>query len=354
MTRTRAKIGFWAGDNNNFNFLEDIIEGLSDYYDVEKRTISSNKKELSRQLDSVDLAWIEWSSDIALKITKSMGGLRAPLVNRLHRYEAYTNYPAKIDYSRFRKLIFIAPGVRERFMTRYPSEYKSVDSVVIPNGVNLNKFNFEERNHTSKLILYAGRIHEIKNPSLMLQIMSALVEKDPEYKLIIIGNFRREVYEEYVFDQIHKLGLSGNVELVAHMPREGLVEYMQKADYFLISSIIEGVSQASLEAMACGCRPVISNYFRSECSYPNGSIYNTVEQAVSLIMNPTITRRDARDYVEKHYNLDDSLRSIKKILDEILESEPKSSGGGCNIFNEALKSIVSKSKNIFSKHLLID
>ncbi len=56
---------------------------------------------------------------------------------------------------------------------------------------------------------------------------------------------------------IHDLGLENQVRLLGRLPPEQVRDHLQQADVFLLSSLSEGISNAVLEAMACGL-PVVT------------------------------------------------------------------------------------------------
>jgi glycosyltransferase involved in cell wall biosynthesis len=147
--------------------------------------------------------------------------------------------------------------------------------------------------------------------------MAKLITVDPEYKLTIIGTFCDELYEEYYFDQVKKLKLENNIKFLGKMAQPQLVTYLQNTDFFIITSIIEGLSQASLEAMACGAIPVIADYFGAEEAYPKKYLYCTVDEAIDKILNPAGTRVDSRKIIDEKYLLSDNVNKVKELIGEI-------------------------------------
>ena len=56
---------------------------------------------------------------------------------------------------------------------------------------------------------------------------------------------------------IHDLGLQECVRLLGKLAPDEVLHRLQQADAFLLSSLSEGISNAALEAMACGV-PVVT------------------------------------------------------------------------------------------------
>ena len=69
--------------------------------------------------------------------------------------------------------------------------------VQIPNGINLKKFKFVER-EKGKNIAFVGNLSMKKNPVLLLRCFEALLAIDPDYRLFFAGTFHDPVLEQYM------------------------------------------------------------------------------------------------------------------------------------------------------------
>lgn len=312
----KKRLGFWAGDQNNFQFIDPLIEVLGSDYKVEKFYYAGDDEQLKREMETVDLCWFEWCGGPVIPASKFEK--TKPIINRAHRFELYLNEPKLVNWHNVDRTIFSSPSMILRFQEKFPAEYSIAAPELIPIGVDTDRFKFVDK-ETTKNIIYVGRIHPHKNPTLLLQIFAKLLQRDPEYTLTVIGGFSDELYEEYFNDQVKKLGLSKNLKHIGKLPQPEIVQHLQDADHFLITSIIEGLSQASLEAMACGARPVIDDYYGSEKAYPEKCIYKTVDEAVELICNPSMTRLESRQFIDNNYRLDDKAAQIRNIIKELLK-----------------------------------
>lgn len=312
----RKSIGFWAGDENNFQFVDGLIGSLSKKYRVQKFDYNGDVEKLKEEMKRVDLGWFEWGNGPIVPASNS--GINIPIINRMHRYELYGDSPRHISWPKVGLLIFSSPSMILKFKKKFVEEDKLVESELVPIGVDTTIFQYLDK-PISKEIVYVGRIHPHKNPALLLQIFAKIVKTDPSYTLKVIGGFCDELFEEYFFDQIEKLGIKDNIKFVGKLTHQEMVTHLQQSDFFLITSIIEGLSQASLEAMACGVRPVIFNYYGSEKGYPSQCIYSTVDEAVEMIISPTITRQESRDIIDKSYRLDDKEKRIIEIIEGLLK-----------------------------------
>lgn len=130
---------------------------------------------------------------------------------------------------------------------------------LIPNGVDTEFFcppSREQRSNkntvdSTKILLYVGRIAQEKGLDILLRAVS-LLPRSYELKLRVLGN--GPLWEEMQALVAH-LGISDQVEFLGEV--ENVREHLQSADMFVLPSRFEGLSNALLEAMACGL-PVVA------------------------------------------------------------------------------------------------
>jgi glycosyltransferase involved in cell wall biosynthesis len=309
-------VGFWAGDLNNFQFIDPIIERLKEYYNVRKFEFDRNNLQaLSKNLSEVDLAWFDWANDAVVPASFN-GKIDIPFICRLHRYEVYGTFPTTINWKRINKLVFVSDSVRESFRSNYPDYLNDVESVVISNGVDLEKFNGDLARPNRKNIAYLGRLHYIKNPSLLLQCFAAIAKKDPECKFHVAGAFGEFVIKEYFWDQVKKLGLEDSLTYYGKIDNPEI--WLRDMDYMVLPSIIEGGPVSILEGMASGVKPVVANYLNAEKFLPKEFLFNTVEECVDIIVGEDLDRSSCRQHVEEHNNFEDQVKDIKNLIDACL------------------------------------
>lgn len=151
----------------------------------------------------------------------------------------------------FRKLIIKKAQVITA-ISKYLADYsgkinKKARIVIIPNGVDLNKFKFITHEF-KKTIITASRLVEKNGVADLIEAFKIL--NDSSAKLVIVGDgqlagnlkSRAQGFE--------------NISFVGTAPHEKLPEYLSSADIFVRPSFSEGLGTAFLEAMAVGL-PVI-------------------------------------------------------------------------------------------------
>lgn len=102
------------------------------------------------------------------------------------------------------------------------------------------------------IVLSVGELTKRKNQKVVINALGLLKDKKIHY--IICG-------KGILFEELTKLAKENNIEDNVHFIgyRMDVVDICSQSDIFVLSSIHEGLSVASLEAMYCGLPVVISN-----------------------------------------------------------------------------------------------
>jgi len=124
---------------------------------------------------------------------------------------------------------------------------------VVPNVVDVNLFKPKDYTNEVFTILHVSNmLNAHKNVSGIINTIKKLTEKTKNIKLILIGQNAVQ-YKELVIS----LNLTNYIEFINHIPQTKLVNYMQKADVFVLFSNYENLPCVILESFSCGT-PVIS------------------------------------------------------------------------------------------------
>jgi glycosyltransferase involved in cell wall biosynthesis len=109
-----------------------------------------------------------------------------------------------------------------------------------------------------QVFLWVGRLNANKNPLMILKAFAQYLHFKPSAKLYMIyqtSELLDDINRMLLADQ--RLALA--VTLVGKVPNGELPVWFSAADYYLSGSYKEGSGYALLEAMACGCIPVVTN-----------------------------------------------------------------------------------------------
>lgn len=104
-------------------------------------------------------------------------------------------------------------------------------------------------------VLSVGRLDTEKNPLLLAQVLSALREADPRWRLVVCGE---GPLAGALAGELERLGCSESADLLGYVPVQGgLLDLYRASHAFLHVSLTEGMPQVLIEAFASGL-PVVA------------------------------------------------------------------------------------------------
>jgi glycosyltransferase involved in cell wall biosynthesis len=122
-------------------------------------------------------------------------------------------------------------------------------TIVIPNGVNLNKFKAEHEAHQGFNIGAILRIVPIKDVKTLIRAFKVVKSILPKVKLYLIGPYDEDIeYYEECLKLVKNLSLEDNIEFTGKVD---IKKYLKKLDLLVLTSISEGQPLVILEGMAC-------------------------------------------------------------------------------------------------------
>ncbi len=106
---------------------------------------------------------------------------------------------------------------------------------------------------TTRLIVFVGRICPQKQPAVLAQTISRLVQLTPDFLLLVAGDGPDR---EWLRTFVKKHRLDRHVRLLGALPNADIRDLLAAADIFFLPSQWEGIALSVYEAMACGV-PVV-------------------------------------------------------------------------------------------------
>lgn len=128
-----------------------------------------------------------------------------------------------------------------------PSIQKKILVIPNPNHINLTERDWALRQEKENRIVTVGRLIPVKNHNLLIDAFSVVSKEYPDYSLEFYGDgelknqLQKRICESGLAD---KIVLHGNVSNVP--------QHIASAEIFVLSSDIEGMPNALMEAMALG------------------------------------------------------------------------------------------------------
>ena len=224
---------------------------------------------------------------------------------------------------------------------------------IIPCGVDPNLFrpmrqvdarDALKRDQCERIVLFVGRIEQIKGIDVLLRALGLLFFRHPEYRndlcLLVVGGAldpgddapETEKIEE-LRRLVHQHRMEANVSFVGSMDQQRLALFYAAADVCAVPSLTESFGLVALEAMACGT-PVVGTRVgglqtliedgESGLLVPAGD-YQALADAMARVLSDHRLRmhlaHGARDRAE-HYSWRRVGDDIEALYSRILAGEP--------------------------------
>ena len=320
----RPKIAFFCGLKGDVKFLTDIYEFAGQRFQVQFFE-GQSVEQMYELMKWSDISWFEWCTDMAAEASKLPKVCKN--IVRLHRFEAYHNWPSQVRWENVDTLITVGnPFVKEVLLKQVPDIEVRTRLVTIPNGVNLGKFKFVDKQR-GKNLACVGYLNMRKNPVMLLQCMQKLHYIDPEYKLFFAGTSQNPMLEQYIRHMVQTLELTDVVFFDGW--QEDVNSFLSDKHYIVSASIGESQGMGLLEGMACGLKPVVHNFPGADQIFPPQFLFNISEEFCEQVLSETYKPESYRRFVEENYPLKKQISEINKIfswLEAEIDSQPRQAG----------------------------
>jgi 2-polyprenyl-3-methyl-5-hydroxy-6-metoxy-1,4-benzoquinol methylase/glycosyltransferase involved in cell wall biosynthesis len=305
----RPKVAFFA-DFPDLKFIKDIYEHINLRFEV-RWFRGRTPHEFEELLRWCDVAWMEWCTNQVVVASHMPKTCRTMV--RLHRFEAFCEWPEKVKWENIDALITVGnSAVLERLRQKVPGLEKRTRVVEVPNGVNLERFSFRSRPR-GKNLACVGYISLHKNPMLLLQCFRTLHAVDHDYRLFFAGNFQDDgTLEAYLRTMVQEMGLHGAVSFDGW--QDDVAGYLEDKHYLVTASIVEGHPVGVLEAMARGIRPVVHMFPGCRDFFPPEYLWSTVNEFCRRILEEPYRPEEYRDFVASRFSLKAQLDRINELF----------------------------------------
>ncbi len=144
------------------------------------------------------------------------------------------------------KIICNSEGTEKKY-----SEVGFSNTLVAPNGVDLNKFNLKKSvqelrtelklSANEKIIMYIGHLYKWKGVEVIIETAKLLKDKN-DILFVLVGGIRQDIEKYRKIIEENKLD---NVLLCGHQKKEVIPKYLKSADVLLLPNI--SVTQESIQ-----------------------------------------------------------------------------------------------------------
>ena len=161
--------------------------------------------------------------------------------------------PTALMADHYNRVIAVSPRLKSDLVSKYGVASAKVE--VIGNGVDTDRL-FPGAGASGHRAVFVGRIEDVqKNVFLLPKILARALALDPEARLTVVGSGPDS---DRLRARFSTLGLEDRVELPGRVDAAEIPGILRRHGVFILPSRFEGCSNSTLEAMACGCVPILS------------------------------------------------------------------------------------------------
>lgn len=308
----KKEIKYCVDNKKYFRLVKELFKGIKILF----LKYALMKEEISKvRTDYIFSTRIEFS-----KLIKRVDTIN---ISQEHSYIDNEKYIKKVEksFNNINYLVVMTEKAKENYCRWLSNDKTKV--IVIPNMIEKNEKYIS--NPDSKKIISVGRLEDVKDFSLLIDVFSKVVidHKNNDWNLEIIGSGS---LKEELENKIETLKLKGNIKLVENLPIDKVYGSLSESSIFVLTSKSESFSLVLCEAMDVGL-PVVSfdidagpreiitdgvNGYLIE----NRKAEEMLEKILLLVDNSKLRKEigsNAKQSVEKYY----SSNIIKKWLEII-------------------------------------
>lgn len=197
--------------------------------------------------------------------------------------------------------------------------------VIIRNGIDLNKFSYNEDIRTTMreslkinkeefVIGHVGRFSKEKNHEFLINLFSKLRLNNSNAKLILVGDGERR---SKIQNLVNLKGLQDKVIFTGNVTN--VQDYMQAMDFFVFPSNYEGLGLVAIEAQAVGLPCLLSTGCPLESKVTNIVEFERLDSGVKAWVDKVIMEKNLfRNKYNKEVNKAGySIFNLKKQLEAL-------------------------------------
>lgn len=242
-------------------------------------------------------------------------------------YSKYNYYLSGLTYGLFDCVVFVSEEVGEIIRKVQKGWFfKTKKAVTILNGINTEKFSNAHRlaeNITDKFTVgLVARFRPQKRVDRWAEVAAEVIKKTDKIQFLMVGDGPSD---ELLRQRIKELNIEGRIQLPGN--QSDTVAAYKQIDIFLLTSDFEGLPLAIMEAMSCGCVPVLSDVGgikQLELNFGHKFQQFDAEKIAGVIVgyfnNPAKFKTEseqARAFVVQHYSLDKQVNDFIELYNQI-------------------------------------
>jgi len=206
-----------------------------------------------------------------------------------------------------------------------PKQYKEKNFKIINNGIDVDKFiyNNEIRDTYRKklgienkfVIGHVGRFHPQKNHEFLIEIFRAVVNRNKNSLLLLVGDGS---LRQYIEEKVNRLKLTDNVMFAG--VRSDIPELLQAMDVFVMPSYHEGLPVTLVEAQSACLPCVLSKNITDEIEILDNIKWCDLSDDLSIwvdnilyFMKNTIRRNTKKEIIDAGFDINNVAHELQQI-----------------------------------------
>ncbi|UTM17675.1 glycosyltransferase [Bacillus paranthracis] len=191
--------------------------------------------------------------------TKKLAIIHADCENIAWPSGRYKNFRQEEDsYNNFDQLLFVSENTRANFLKKFNID--KAKTLVLHNPFDIHDISVKSKEKVEDyikekeefLFVSVGRLEKVKGFDRLIKAFKEVRVGFPNIKLLIVGEGHER---KNLIKQIEELNLESNVYLMGY--RENPYKYINLCNFYICSSISEGLSSSVIEAMIIN-KPIIT------------------------------------------------------------------------------------------------
>jgi len=244
-------------------------------------------------------------------------------------YSKYNYYLSGLTYGFFDCVIFVSHEVGETIkQVRKGWFFKTKTAVTILNGIDTNKFLCAHRSQLDPAktltVGLVARFRPQKRVDKWVEVAADIHKKNLNIQFIMVGDGPDD---EMLRQKIAASNLKGIIKLTGKL--NDTYQAYKLIDVFLLTSDFEGLPLALLEAMSCGCVPVVSNvggikqldFGSVGYKFDEFDPLQIADRIICYTKNPVSYFEEsnrAREFVIKNYSLTKQVNEIIELYRQLI------------------------------------
>lgn len=191
---------------------------------------------------------------------------------------------------------------------------------ILNNAIDTDKFVFNEKIReeyrkkynidNKKVFIQIGRLTKQKNYLFTLDVFNKYIKTNKQSKLFIIGDGE---LKQVILNKINEYGIKEYIEILDH--RNDINCLLQMADYYIMPSLWEGLSVATIEAQASGISLLLSDKVDKNCSITNLCKFLPLDTNIwldNMSKEPIKRENKKQDIINSGFDINETVKWLQE------------------------------------------